>query len=147
MLWRKNALALVHLEDEKWLDALGFAYGDDALETYKLFRNGGRLGVLYDSGIENLDAGSSSGAFKKSPERIYVRTKASFMIWWRSLYRNGKDTRGSRFMAALAFGVKSLWLLPVMCVAGKVGSYFSGLRDGWKAVHAPEFQALPPYIR
>lgn len=146
MMWRKEAYERIHLEDEKWLDSLGFAYGDDALETYKLYRNGGRLGVLYDSGIQNLDAGTSSTAFRKSPERIYVRTKASFMIWWRSIYRNGKDTAWSRFLAAAAFGVKTIWLIPVMCVAGKIGSYFRGLYDGWKAVHTAEFQALPPYI-
>ncbi len=146
MMWRKEAYDRIHLEDEKRLDSLGFAYGDDALETYKLYRNGGRLGVLYDSGIQNLDAGSSSAAFRKSPQRIYVRTKASFMIWWRSIYRNGKDTVWSRTLAAIAFGVKTIWLIPVMCVAGKIGSYFRGLREGWKAVHAAEFQALPPYI-
>ncbi len=146
MMWRKEAYERIHLEDEKWLDSLGFAYGDDALETYKLYRNGGRLGVLYDSGIQNLDAGTSSTAFRKSPERIYIRTKASFMIWWRSIYRNGKDTAWSRFLAAAAFGFKTIWLIPAMCVAGKIGSYFRGLRDGWRAVHTAVFQALPPYI-
>lgn len=146
MMWRKEAYERIHLEDEKWLDSLGFAYGDDALETYKLYRNGGRMGVLYDAGIQNLDAGSSSAAFRKSPERIYVRTKASFMIWWRSIYRNGKDTAWSRFLAAVAFGFKTIWLIPAMCVSGKIGSYFRGLRDGCKAVHTAEFQALPPYI-
>ena len=146
MMWRKDVYDRIHLEDEKWLDSLGFAYGDDALETYKLYRNGGRLGVLYDAGIQNLDAGTSSAAFRKSPERIYVRTKTSFMIWWRSICRNGKDTAWSRFLAAAAFGFKTIWLIPAMCVAGKIGSYFRGLRDGWKAVHTAEFQALPPYI-
>ena len=146
MMWRKEAYDRIHLEDEKWLDSLGFAYGDDALETYKLYRNGGRLGVLYNSGIQNLDAGTSSAAFRKSPERIYIRTKASFMIWWRSIYRNGKDAAWSRFVAAAAFGFKTIWLIPTMCVAGKIGSYFRGLHDGRKAVHKAEFQALPPYI-
>lgn len=146
MMWKKDSFINLHLEDELWLEDLGFPYGEDALEMYKLFRNGGRLGVLFDSGIQNLDAGSSSTAFRKSPERIYIRTKASFMIWWRSIYRNGKDTAWSRFLAAAAFGVKTIWLIPVMCVAGKIGSYFRGLRDGWKAVHTAEFQALPPYI-
>lgn len=146
MMWRKNSFINLHLEDELWLEGLGFPYGEDALEMYKLFRNGGRLGVLYDSGIQNLDAGTSSTAFRKSPERIYVRTKASFMIWWRSIYRNGKDTAWSRFLAAAAFGLKIIWLIPAMCVAGKIGSYFQGLREGWKAVHMAEFRALPPYI-
>ena len=152
VLWRKGALARTRIEDEMWLDGLGFAYGDDMLESYKLHLNGGRLGVLYDAGVTNLDAKSSSGAFRKSAEHIFVRTKASFMVWYRSLYRNGKDTAASRFAAALAFGFKALWLTFVMCGAAVVkwdfrfiSTYFKGLKDGWKAVHSPEFKSLPPY--
>ena len=154
MLWRKEALIKIHLEDELWLDKLGFAYGDDQLETYKLHANSGRLGVLYDAGITNLDAQSSSGAFRKSTEHIYIRTKASLMTWWRMCYRNGKDTACSRSLASIAFGFKSAWLFLVMCVAALIKwnchyltSYCKGLRDGRKEVHSPEFQNLPPYIR
>lgn len=145
MMWRKRAFIRVHLEDELWLEQLGFPYGEDALMSFKLFRNGGRLGVLYDSGIQNLDAGSSSTTFKKSPNRIYVRTKASFMIWWRSCYRYGTDTAWSRFLAGCAFLFKTIWLLPVMCAAGRPGAYLRGLRDGWKEVHSEAFQAIPAY--
>ena len=154
ILWRKDALAKIHLEDELWLDSLGFAYGDDMLETYKLHLNGGRLGVLYDANITNLDAQSSSGAFKKGPEYFYTRTKALFMIWWRTSYKNGKDTVWTHAYAAGAFGLKALWLIPVMAGAAIVKrnthilpSYFRGLHDGWESVHSPEFRALPPYIR
>lgn len=154
MLWRKDALLNIHLEDELWLDKLGFAYGDDQLETYKLYSNAGRLGVLYNSGIINLDAQSSSGVFRKSAEHVYVRTKASFMIWWRTCFKTGKDTTCSRVSAALAFGFKTLWLFLVMCAAVLVkwdahllGSYCKGLHDGWQEVHSASFQNLPPYIR
>ena len=154
MLWRKEALLKIHLENELWLDKLGFAYGDDQLETCKLHANSGRLGVLYDAGITNLDAQSSSGAFRKSAEHIYIRTKASLMTWWRMCYKNGKDTACSRALASIAFGFKSAWLFLVMCVAALIKwdchyltSYCKGLRDGLKEVHSPEFQALPPYIR
>ena len=154
MLWRKEALLKIHLEDELWLDTLGFAYGDDQLETYKLHANLGRLGVLYGAGITNLDAQSSSGAFRKGVEYFYVRTKAMFMVWWRTCLKNGKDTARTRFLATTAFSLKALWLIPVMTAAAiakrnfrVLSSYFRGLRDGWKEVHSPEFQNLPPYIR
>ena len=154
MLWRKEALFKIHLEDELWLDKLGFAYGDDQLETYKLHLNSGRLGVLYDAGITNLDAQTSSSAFKKGPEYFHTRTKAMFMVWWRTCFKNGKDTAWTRFSAATAFFLKALWLIPVMTAAAiakrdarVLSSYFRGLRDGWKAVHSPEFIAQPPYIR
>ena len=154
MLWRKDALLRTHLEDELWLDKLGFAYGDDQLESFKLHANHGRLGILYDAGITNLDAQSSSGTFRKGAEYFYVRTKAMFMVWWRTCLKNGKDTVWSRFLAATAFLLKALWLIPVMTAAAiakrsfrVLSSYFRGLRDGWKDVHSPEFQNLPPYIR
>ena len=107
MLWRKEALIKIHLEDELWLDKLGFAYGYDQLETYKLHANSGRLGVLYDTGITNLDAQSSSGAFRKGAEYFFVRTKAMFMVWWRTCFKNGKDTAWTRFLAATAFSLKA----------------------------------------
>ena len=154
MLWRKEALLKIHLDDELWLDKLGFAYGDDQLETYKLHANSGRLGVLYDAGITNLDAQSSSSAFRKGVDYFYVRTKAMFMVWWRTCFKNGEDTAWTRFLVAIAFSFKALWLIPVMTAAAiakrnirVLSSYFRGLRDGWKEVHSPEFQALPPYIR
>ena len=154
MLWKKDAFLKTHWEDELWLDRLGFPYGEDQLESYKLYRNGGRLGILYDAGIENQDAQSSSGSFRKSEKHFYIRTKASLMIWWRTCYKNGKDTAASRVLAALAFGFKALWLIPVMAGAALVKkdarvfrSYFKGLRDGWKEVHSEAFRNLPSYIQ
>lgn len=154
MLWKKAAFLPLHLEDERWMDLLPFSYGDDALVSYKLHANGGRLGVLYDAGVTNLDARSSSGAFRKGAEYFYVRTKALFMVWWRTCFRNGKETARTRWIAAAAFSFKTLWLVPVMTAAALargdirvLASYFRGLRDGWKEVRSPEFRALPPYIR
>ena len=153
-LWKKDTFLHLHLNDELWLESFGFPYGEDALTFYKLYRRGGRLGILYNSGIMNLNAQTSSGSFRKSPEHIYIRTKASFMVWWRICYRTGENTAGSRFLATLAFGFKTLWLVPVMAVASLIkmdwrfiSSYFKGLRDGWKEVHSPAFRSLPPYIQ
>ena len=154
MLWKKDAFLRTHWEDELWLDRLGFPYGEDQLESYKLYRGGGHLGILYDAGIENQDAQSSSGSFRKSEHHFYIRTKASFMIWWRTCYKNGKDTVASRVLAALAYGFKALWLVPVMAGAAMIKKdaslfhmYFKGLRDGWKEVHSDAFRNLPPYIQ
>lgn len=135
-LWKKQSFSNLHLSDELWLDSLGFPFAEDRLMTYKLFLSGGTLGVLYGSGVDNLDGGTSSGSFKKSPEWVRVRTKASFMVWWRMCYRNGKDTLWTRFLAASAFAVKSLWMLFVMAglsvvrlSPGILSSYIKGFRE------------------
>ena len=152
-MWKKDAFLRLHLEDELWLDALGFPYGEDALVSYKLYRNGGRLGIRYDSGASNLDARSSSDRYRRDPERFRIRSQALLMTWWRSLYRNGKDTTLSRLLAGTAFTFKALWLTLVMAGSAlfllkpKVfTAHLRGLRDGWKAVHAETFRALRPYI-
>ena len=153
-MWKKETFSRLHLEEELWLDRLGFPYGEDALMFYKLHANSGRLGVLYDAGIINLDAKSSSGAFRKSAEHIYIRTKALLITWWRMCYKTGKDMPCSRALALISFGFKSTWLFLIMFIAALVKwdfhyltSFCKGLKDGRKEVHSPEFQNLPPYIR
>jgi len=153
-LWRKDTFLHLRLNDELWLESFGFPYGEDALTFYKLYRRGGRLGIMYNSGITNLNAQTSSGSFRKGAEYFYVRTKAMFMVWWRTCLKNGKDTAWTRFLAATVFLLKVLWLIPIMTTVAiakrdlrVLSSYFRGLGDGWKEVHSPEFEALPPYIR
>ena len=152
MLWRKEALAKVHLEDELWMDSLGFPYSEDALLSYKLHVNGGKLGVLYDSGVKNLDAGSSSTAFKKSPDRLHLMAKATLMVWWRSVYRNGLDSLWTRLLSLLAFCPKVLWqcvgifLYSLLHLSPRTAlSYWSGLLDGIRSVRSEAFRSLSPF--
>lgn len=152
-LWRKRAFLDLHPEDELWLDELGFPYGEDALVSYKLHSNGGRLGIRYDSGVENLDARTSSDLYRKGPERFRVRSQALLMVWWRSCYRTGADTAASRLRAAAAFGFKLLWQTLVMAAVSILslrpailGAHLRGLHRGWKAVHGAPFAQLRSYV-
>ena len=46
-LWRKESFLALHLEDELWLEELGFPYGEDLVTFHKLAINGFRLGIDY----------------------------------------------------------------------------------------------------
>ena len=153
MMWRKDVYRQLHLEDELWLDELPFAYSDDTVESYKVHANGFRLGVLYDSGCRNMDGGSWSGMFRHGRQWMHTRTMASFIIWWRLIYRTGRDTAASRLLAVAGFAVKAAWLLAIMVVLSLVrlspacvGSYVSGLRDGMRFVRSERFRSLRSYI-
>ena len=153
MMWKKGAFLRLNLETERWLERFGFAFGDDELVSYKLFSNGGRLGVLYDSGITNLDAKTTSTAFRKSHDWMYKRTKASFMIWWRTCYHNGRNSSGDRILAAFAYGIKFLWAIPAVCIFAMVrrngrwvSDYFKGVFDGCSTCRSDSFKQLPPYV-
>lgn len=152
-LWRKDVYRQLHLEDELWLDELPFPYGEDMLTFYKLHTNGFRLGILYDCGMEHLDGGSARGAYRKSPQRMYVRTKASFAIWWRTCFRPGDTTAAGQWSAAVCFALKSLWLLFVVSGAAAmtwdfrmIASYLKGWRDGWAFVHSAVYKSIRNYV-
>lgn len=152
-LWKKSSLLKLHLEDELWLDNLGFSFGDDVVEFYKLYRNRFRLGILFDSGVKNLDAKTSSGLYHKVEKKFYIRSKATFIIWWRLCYDLSVLNSVTKIKAALTFSLKSIWLLGINCAAGLLKlnpriplNYLEGLLDGWKFVHSKEYKSIPSYI-
>ena len=146
---KKDVLKSVHFEDELWLDRMGFSYGDDAVESYKLFMNGFKCGVLYDSGVKNLDAKTSSGVYHKTEKKFYTRSYGMFATWWRMIY----TSRDKQWLSALLFGLKAWWQLNLHVLLGIVKlnvkiplNYMKGIKDAWAFVHSDDFKAIPPYI-
>ena len=152
-LCKKEVFLSLHLEDEVWLDKLGFPYGEDALETYKIFINGYRVGVIYGDLAMHLDAKTSSKGYHNDIRKFYVRSYATFTLWWRMIYDISSKSFFSRFSSCILFSLKALWLLPVNIVAALVFRnakvpyyYIKGLLDGWAFVHSEEYKKIPPYI-
>lgn len=146
---KKNVLKEICLKDELWLDRIGFPFGEDALEAYKFFLNGYKCGVLYDSGVKNLDAKTSSGVYHKTEKKFYTRSYGMFATWWRMIY----TSRDKQWLSALLFGLKAWWQLNLHVLLGIVKlnvkipfNYMKGLKDAWAFVHSDEFKAIPPYI-
>ena len=146
---KKSVLKAVRLKDELWMDRMGFAYGDDMVESYKFFLNGYKSGVLYDSGVKNLDAKTSSGVYHKTEKKFYTRTFGMFATWWRMIF----TSRDKKWLSALLFGLKVWWQLNLHVLLGIVKlnvkipiNYMKGLKDAWAFVHSDEFKAIPPYI-
>ena len=152
-LCRRDVFLALHFEDELWLDNMGFAFGDDVLETYKLYKNGFKLGVYYGSGIKNLDAKSSSGVFQKGEKRFYVRSYATFVLWWRMIFDFKDQSVFSSLLSALSFGFKTAWLLLINTFAAillrkiKIPYYYvKGIKDGWQFVHSDDYRRIPSYL-
>ena len=153
MMWRMAAYRQLHLEDEMWLDELPFAYGDDMVESYKLYRNGFRLGVLYDAGCVHLDGGSSSRSFRAGPQWICTRTTALFIAWWRTIFQPSRPASVDRWLTVCSFWIKAGWLFLVICGVALfkwspryIDSYVKGLIAGWRFVHTAKFKSLRGYV-
>ena len=152
-LWKKDVFLSLHLDDELWLERFGFPFGEDALTYNKLFKNGYRLGVHYNSGVKNLDGKSSSGAFQRNTRKFYVRSIASLLIWYRICFSPSNISIFKKIWAALSFSIKVIWLLLVNTLAAirlmrpqVIYYYLKGLFDGIKLIHSKDFQSLPNYV-
>lgn len=149
-LWRKKSLLSIRLKDELWLDRMGFAYGDDDLEFYKLYINGGRLFVSFNAGVKNLDSKTSSSAFHQDEKKFYIRAKSNFIRWYRMHYEH-KSTFAQN-ISILSFTIKNLWLALIHIIlsfatfnANPIKRFCRGLSDGYKFVKSDEYKKIPPY--
>lgn len=153
MLWKTITYRMLRMQDELWLDLLPFSYGDDMLESYKVYKNGFKLGVVFNSGIRHLDTKSASSAFQASPAKIRIRTLAQFAVWWRTCFKPGDTGFFSQFFAAFAFTIKMFWLFIVFLILSifklnisYIYNFLTGIFQGWKLVHSDSFRVLTPYV-
>lgn len=147
-MWRKAAFSKMHLEDELWAEREGFWYGEDVLLFYKLYLNGGRLSILYDSGVQHLDGQTASGIHRDNTKKYYIRAKASAIIWHRTVWKTRKG-----WLTAIAFALKQVWLLLINSIAGLVllnpripVLFLHGLRDANRYCKSDAYQSLPPFV-
>ena len=152
ILWKKNVYEQLHLEDELWLDDFPFAYNDDMLESYKIYKNGFKLGIVCNSGITHLDMKSASRNFREGPDWIRTRTAVQLIIWWRTCYKSGDTNLLVQIHACSCFIFKTIWLFFVMLGVSIIKnttyylkSYLSGLKGGYTFVHSNKFKLLRPY--
>lgn len=146
VMWHKQSLLSLRWEDELWMDHLSdFAYGDDLLETYKLFLNGGKLYLNYDAGVSYLNAKTASSTYHHTHRKYYIRSLMSAMIWYRSVCQ----VNSCKVSVIIAFATKCLWLLIVNFLAGfllldlRIPAYYvQGLMKAWRFVHSDEYRKI-----
>lgn len=151
--WKTRVFKEIHFEDEKWLDELGFAYGEDLLLFHKLYKNGYKLLVHYGSGLIHLDAGSSRKDYSASKSRLQDRAKIWFILWYRTCFDLTGATFISKSMSVFSFAVKVL--LGAMVHLGYSVVKFNpslfimfikGNIQGYRFVLSPNYKKIPNFI-
>lgn len=152
-LWRLDALKNIHFEDEKWIDRIGFAYGDDLLFFYKLSKNGGRLLVHYNCGIVHLDAKSERKKYDADSRKLLLRSQMWFILWWRTCYDLTGISVTEKFLSMLSFSAKFLWNTITISLYSliklkltPIKYHLAGTWKGIRYVHSPEYKAIPNFI-
>lgn len=154
-LWRKDALLRLCWEDERWMDEMEFSYMDDTVESYKLHVNGGKMFLLYDSGVLNLNAKTASRSYRSKATMFYTRARLGFCVWWRTIYeveRRNINCRWQHQWTACSFVAKTLVQSLAILAACTIYldiriPYFfvRGIADGWRFVHSEDYRMIPPY--
>ena len=146
---KKSTLESIRIQDELWMEKMGFPYGEDAVESYKFFLNGFKCGVLYDAGVLNLDAKTSSGGYHADVKKFYTRSFGQFSTWWRMIYKS----RNHQMLSASSFCLKAMWQFVLHVIIGIAkmdfripSNYIKGLVDARAFVHSDEFNNVPDYI-
>lgn len=151
-LWRLDAFRKIHLEDERWIDSLDFAYNEDTLQFYKLYLNQGKLFVSFNSGVVNLDAKSSSQTHHKSIGKYYTIGKANYILWHRIIY---STTAGKlpRLYKSVSYGFKTLWTTAILSLLsinkkfrGSASNYIRGTIEGRSFTNSAEYKSIPSFI-
>lgn len=154
VMWKKESLLALHWEDELWMDQLSeFAYGDDLVESYKCYVNGGKLLLNYDAGVTYLNAKTASSTYHHTHRKYYIRSLMSAIIWYRTQCEMKKLENERMIECQLAFAMKCVWLLLVNIIAGMLlldlripVYYVQGLVDAWRFVHSEEYNRIPGYV-
>lgn len=152
-LWRMEALKKIHYEDELWMDNNGFAYGDDMLFFYKLYRNGGKLLVHYNTGILHLDAQSARKGYIVDCKKYYIRSLKWFCLWWRTQIDANDVSKPHKVLSTMLYCLRVGWDFMLHCVLSIIRfspkiffNWAKGIRDGYRFVHSADFKSIPNYI-
>ncbi len=151
-LWRMEAFKNVHLEQELWIDRLGFAYGEDLLLYHKLYRNGGKLFIHYTCGALHLDAQSSRTAYQQDPKRLMKRARSWFILWWRTQYEAADLSMFDRILSVICYTFKVIYdiLLHLLYSIARLSykplfNYLKGLLAGYRFVHTNTYRNVPNF--
>lgn len=150
---KTSAFKNIQYADEQWIDQFpAGTFGEDQVMFYKLYRNGYKILMQYDSGVLHLDA-STNKASEKTYKKIYYRAMSQYLTWHRTLYNLPDVSNTEKFKLKIAYLYR--FLLGSLTRAGfsviKLSLRFftahvKGNLDARKFVKTEEYNHLPCFI-
>lgn len=86
-LCKKVDFLKVHFEEERWMDSLKYAQGDDQVMYYKMYLSGLKQLTWFGSGIKHLDAGTGLVSEEKEKMLIYSDFYFKAVFWHRFIFK------------------------------------------------------------
>lgn len=150
-LCKTNVYKAIHFEDERWLEKVSYALGDDQLFFYKMYVCGFKILTNYNAKIIHLDAGVG-----RVRDHIKLAETAAFcrsVIWHRTIYSIHKSIL-CKISCILAFTLAILCSLPLdFLVAIKHRTLsiclhqWIGYHKGFCFIRSKKYKAIPQFTR
>lgn len=151
ILINKQTFLNVHFNDECWMDQFDYALGDDQLLAQKLFINGDKILVHYNSGIKHLDAKTGQKLIKNKKDKIMNNIESMYIVWYRSIYElSSRPLKKS--IICISYILFSLYRFLVYCILGLIHQninfpkgYLKGLWLGYNFCKTQNYKNLPKF--
>lgn len=146
---RKEDFLSIHYEDELWLDGTFYAFPDDQVMFYKMYRSGLKILTSFDSGIVHLDTSTTVTNPEKKTERlVYSEYRNKLIFWHRFIFRPEKNILQKAWaivailyaygLQAVKYGIKYMIGSKCMPIAFK-----DGVADGLDFIRSDAYKKLP----
>ncbi len=148
-LIKKSAYKNMHFEDERWLEAIGYCFGDDQMFHYKLHSNGWKILTHFSTGIVHLDAKTSHE--KDKSKQFRNKNFLRYLLWHRSIYLPAKTRMERLWVSACFWGmVARLSLFDIaMGFAARdfyrLANRIPGVLKGRRMSKTDSYRAIPPF--
>lgn len=143
-LCRKCDFLKIHLEDERWIDAVPYALGDDQVIYYKMYLNGLKILTWYSHSLIHLDGGQNYTK-EKEIALIYSDFRFKTIFWYRFIYLVDRR-QVSRIVNIICFIYTILFscLVSIIKLDWKIlRTKIVAVKDARRCIESIEFRNLP----
>lgn len=109
---KKEDFLKIHYEDELWLDETYYAFPDDQVMFYKMYKAGLKVFTSFDSGIIHMDAQTTIARLSEKTEKlIYSEYRNKLIFWHRFVFLPEKNLLlklWSVMAIMYAYGIQSI---------------------------------------
>ena len=142
---RKADFLKIHFEEERWMDNLKYAQGDDQVMFYKMYLSGLKQLTLFGSGIKHLDAGSTMMSEEKEKMLIYSDLRFKAIFWHRFIYQPDKNIL-SRVWSMICIGYAlgfTLFISTLKCNFDILKLKYRAIKEAIGFIRSKEYKNLP----
>lgn len=142
---RKKDFLKIHFEDERWMDSLKYALGDDQVMYYKMYLSGLKQLTWFGSGIKHLDAGSSMINEDKEKMLIYSDFRFKTIFWHRFIYQPDNNFF-SRIWSMICIGYAlgfTLFISTLKCNFDFLKLKYRAIKEAVGFIKSEEYKNLP----